>query len=113
MNPRPKKAMITARLIVKGHPLLQMKILVAGILTQMELILNPFKIRIRLNRYKLLTFLIKTVIGGILQRCTIEAVPLEISFLVDFLQNMILLTSYGGFQGLIRSVVNNRKIPKT
>ena len=44
MNPRPKKAMITARLIVKGHPLLQMKILVAGILTQMELILNPFKI---------------------------------------------------------------------
>ena len=40
MNLRPKKAMITARLVVKGHLLLQMKILVAGILTQMELILN-------------------------------------------------------------------------
>ena len=38
MNPRPKKTMITARLVVKGHLLLQMKILVAGIHTQMELI---------------------------------------------------------------------------
>ena len=34
MNPRPKKAMITARLVVKGHPLLQMKTLVAGIPTE-------------------------------------------------------------------------------
>ena len=113
MNFRPKKAMITARLVVKGHLLLQMKILVAGIVTQMELILNWFEGIIRLNGYKLVTFLIKIMIGGIPQRCMIAAVLLEISFLVDFLQNMILLTSYGGFQGLIRSVVNNRKIPKT
>ena len=43
MNPRPKKVNITARLVVKDHPLLQMKILVAGILTHMELVLNEFE----------------------------------------------------------------------